>query len=157
MKRYGILIFTIFGILLAGCSVDNPEEIAGFKASQAFEKYIAHCGNIFYFNVGKNDGKDLIIAFKREWMTQDNETSESDKLNGIAYKGIYYYSFNGPSRIYYSATGKWTQWAEDYTHPNDYYHLGKLYVEKKKDGRWKINDGDLGRSHKELTCNDIPR
>ena len=48
------------------------------------------CGNIFYFNVGKNEGKDLIAAFKRKWMTRDNETSESDRLNGIAYNGIYF-------------------------------------------------------------------
>ncbi|SPF42016.1 hypothetical protein SBDP1_370034 [Syntrophobacter sp. SbD1] len=89
-------------------------------------------------------------------MTHDNATSDVDRLNGIVYRGLFYYNFGDPSRTFDSATRTWTEWQQEYTLPQNYYRSGKLYIEEKKGGDWVIDHSDLDRRHKNLSCNEIP-
>ena len=126
-------------------------------AQAELNKYFVKCGDRWYLdklNSFYGYGIDFYELRENGKTNLKEETlSESDKLNGIEYKGNLIFSYKGPQRMVVSgetSDWRWTDWGEG-------IHNIRIYVEKKK-GSWNATLArGLTVNYFEITCDQVAK
>jgi len=115
---------------------------------QELNNYVVKCGEgyIVKFNNKFHTFSQEIYQFKEFTLTTQESTADSDRLNGIEWKGHIKINFEGPGREYSPYAKIWTDWRENINIPDPI-----LYGEKGMNMPWRF-----GTNMDIITCSDIP-
>jgi len=144
-----IVFLSILLLVNSGFTVENSK--ARELGEKELSKYLVKCGDNWYIKrraVG-------LVGLRREGNIDLREMvlSESDKLNGLEFKGVLIFNYYGPSREFNSwDNNTWGEWKESK------YFIDIIII--KQNSQWSINkSSDLfrGATYTTINCNDLPR
>jgi len=157
MKRLHVLmmcmLFSVTCLIFAGCKAgsstfQNPleREAIDLAETKCFAHEIIKCGDLTYMKTFHNmvGNREYVRSRERKISVNSSSLSQSDKMNGVEWRGAISFTLFGP---YQTATenGGYGEWREGSIH--------ELSVRlEKKQGRWS---GDWPTyTYNALTCEE---
>ena len=140
-----IVLLSILIISNWGCgSKNNMNSMARQLGEKELSKYVVKCGNSWYISESQDGLVELggkgLISLKEE------ELTESDKLNGLEFKGIIEFIYLGASRQTGRFSNTWSNWTER-------MYKMKIYITN-QNGHWIVKKS-VYFLNKTITCDEI--
>lgn len=150
-RFFSVLIVFLSILLLVNPGFTAENNKVRELGEKELSKYLVKCGDSWYI---KRITAGL-VELRREGSIDLREMvlSESDKLNGLEFKGVLVFSYYGPSRQFNSwDNNTWGKWGKSR------YFIDIIII--KQNSQWSIdksNDLFRGATYTTISCNDLPR